>query len=748
MLNKIKNRGFLQLLSIISLPVMFSILILFSCFLIYNNNYKEIIKNNNMTSLEHFCRHQDETIQNISLSISALSENTRFINTANGNLQSNSDITYIQNIMRKIKINQPMIDSIAIYEKSSMRVYTNNNIYLAQNYFSDIFLYENYGFDFWDNYSSPLSEKAILAPSQVIEKSKTKKNIIPVVFTRIDDKYLKNIIIMNLDINTIIKQYDNYKLSKNTTFWLANKTSRQIFGKDYCEAIDEKLYNSLAKENTNSFDYLTDRKNYVISYTPTRSMLSYTYISMIPYTDITHATLKFTSMLVLIALIALLVLSILIFFATKKAYYPFQKISSLFDAEKQDGSITNIHNLVQNALDTNKNLSAELHSTLPIIEEQYLIRLLNSSSHYHNNDFNWEEKISFPHKYFCSIIIRFSPKDSFYAKYSSLEEKNIELNLFDIIRQEFAANYKTYVIPSDEHTLYILLNLISPEADKQIKDIIEYLQSILENDSDDIKLTIAYGEISEGLTGLKDSHTKALRQISGTQWISNLHIKTDNTPQKQTLRFSQTDETTIYNNIISGNVDNALEIINNLLNFNVSQNVSKSGIIQLYVQVFNVLFKIMRAKKIEYDENGLGDIGIISDIISHDIDEVHSTMLSLIEKIRKYIGTNRLNISEVLEYIHTNYTKNESLEDVADHFGVSMSHLSRLIKKETASTFTDYINKLRIDEAKHLLETTNDSMTLIYDKVGFNNRNTFIRLFKQIVGTTPSEYRKSIQNSK
>lgn len=744
MLNRLKNHGFLQLLSIISLPVMFSILILFSCFFIYNTNYKEIIKTNNMTSLEHFCRHQDETIQNISLSISALSENTRFVDTANGFLQSNSDITYIQKIMRKIKLNQPMIDSIAIYEKSSMRVYTNNNIYSAEDYFSNIFSYENYSFNFWINYNSPLSEKVILPPSQVIENSEAKKNIIPVVFTRIDDKFLKNIIIMNLDITAIIKQYDNYKLSENTTFWLVNKGTRQIFGKDYYETVDEKLYNSLTLENTNSFDYSTDRKNYVVSYTPKRSMLSYTYVAMIPYKDITHATLKFTSTLVLIALIALLILIILILFATKKAYSPFQKISSLFDAEKQDGSINTIHNLVQNALDTNKNLSAELHSTLPIIEEQYLIRLLNSSSHYYKNDFNLDEKISFPYKYFCSVIIRFSPKDSFYAKYNPLEEKNIELNLFDIIRQEFASHYKTYIIPSDEHTLYILLNLESPEADITIQMIIEYLQSLLKNDSEDIKLTIAYGEIFEGLTGLKDSHTKALRQLSGTQWISNLHVKTDN-KKKQTLRFSQTDETTIYNHIISGNIDEALELINNLIDFNVSQNVTKSGIIQLYVQIFNVLFKIMRAKKIEYDENGLGDIGIISDIISHEIDEVHSVMLSLIEKIRKYIGTNRLDISEVLEYIHTNYTKNESLEAVSQHFGVSVSHLSRLIKKETASTFTDYVNKLRINESKRLLETTKEPLTTIYEKVGFNNRNTFIRLFKQIVGTTPSEYRKNLK---
>ena len=120
-------------------------------------------------------------------------------------------------------------------------------------------------------------------------------------------------------------------------------------------------------------------------------------------------------------------------------------------------------------------------------------------------------------------------------------------------------------------------------------------------------------------------------------------------------------------------------------------------------------------------------------------------MVSLIQKISNFTSTKKLDISKVLEYIHTNYAKNESLDSLAEYFGVSASHLSRLIKKETASTFTDYVNKLRINESKRLLESTDETLTSIFEKVGFNNRNTFIRLFKQIVGTTPSEYRKNLK---
>ena len=320
--------------------------------------------------------------------------------------------------------------------------------------------------------------------------------------------------------------------------------------------------------------------------------------------------------------------------------------------------------------------------------------------------------------------------------------------MFEIIYQEFSSNFKTYVIPSNEHTLYILLNIETTQDDSTIENSIEYLNSLLANDSEDIRLCIANGGIFEGLSGLKQSHSNALKKLSGTQWINNLYVKTDETiSTKKVLKFSQTDEITIYNNFLSGNVDSAQQIINSLLDYNASQNITKSGIIQLYIQIFNIIFKVMRTKKIEYDENELGDIGIINDIIAHDISEIHNIMMTLIEKIRTYISANRVDIYEILSYIQQNYHKNESFDAIAEHFSVSTSYLSRLIKKETDSTFTDYVNTLRISEAKRLLANSKDNITTIYEKVGFNNRNTFIRLFKQIVGVTPSEYRKNSKSN-
>lgn len=57
-------------------------------------------------------------------------------------------------------------------------------------------------------------------------------------------------------------------------------------------------------------------------------------------------------------------------------------------------------------------------------------------------------------------------------------------------------------------------------------------------------------------------------------------------------------------------------------------------------------------------------------------------------------------------------------------------------------TVTEFLNHHRLNYAVHLLTTTDDTITMISDLSGFNNRSYFNRLFRERYKLTPSEYRK------
>lgn len=70
------------------------------------------------------------------------------------------------------------------------------------------------------------------------------------------------------------------------------------------------------------------------------------------------------------------------------------------------------------------------------------------------------------------------------------------------------------------------------------------------------------------------------------------------------------------------------------------------------------------------------------------------------------------------------------------------AYMSRLFKERTGYGLLDYINKVRIEKAKVLLNENSYSIQEIALKVGFVNSNTFIRSFKKAEGITPGSYKK------
>jgi len=87
-----------------------------------------------------------------------------------------------------------------------------------------------------------------------------------------------------------------------------------------------------------------------------------------------------------------------------------------------------------------------------------------------------------------------------------------------------------------------------------------------------------------------------------------------------------------------------------------------------------------------------------------------------------------------------------SLADVAGELGMSESRFSRFFRRCTGNSFTDFVNRVRINSACHLLMQTDHFVTDICYQVGFNNVANFNRRFLEIKGMTPTEFRRQAES--
>ncbi|GGF99195.1 response regulator transcription factor [Paenibacillus abyssi] len=101
-------------------------------------------------------------------------------------------------------------------------------------------------------------------------------------------------------------------------------------------------------------------------------------------------------------------------------------------------------------------------------------------------------------------------------------------------------------------------------------------------------------------------------------------------------------------------------------------------------------------------------------------------------------------IPVILNWIHTNYQYDISLQQFAADNHVSLGYLSRLFKSQTGYTFSDYLIRYRIGKAKELLIDGVDRMSDVGSLVGYEDPKHFRHVFKKIVGEPPNSYVKRI----
>jgi len=105
-------------------------------------------------------------------------------------------------------------------------------------------------------------------------------------------------------------------------------------------------------------------------------------------------------------------------------------------------------------------------------------------------------------------------------------------------------------------------------------------------------------------------------------------------------------------------------------------------------------------------------------------------------------------IARVMRFVERNYDKRLSLEEAAELVALSPKYFSRFFKEKVGIGFSEYRLKVRIEKAAQLLESTDYTIDEISFKVGYENSESFTRLFKKVRGCSPTEHRKACRTRK
>lgn len=127
----------------------------------------------------------------------------------------------------------------------------------------------------------------------------------------------------------------------------------------------------------------------------------------------------------------------------------------------------------------------------------------------------------------------------------------------------------------------------------------------------------------------------------------------------------------------------------------------------------------------------------------------YKAILSWVEAINEKLLTefddykNKQKIQKAIMYIQENYDRDLNMAVVSNHISMNYSLFSYVFKQYTGMNFVNYLKTIRINVAKKLLEDTDKKIIEISNLVGYENEKHFMKLFKSVLGVSPSEFRKN-----
>lgn len=264
-------------------------------------------------------------------------------------------------------------------------------------------------------------------------------------------------------------------------------------------------------------------------------------------------------------------------------------------------------------------------------------------------------------------------------------------------------------------------------------------------------LTICLSHIETFPDGLSDLYAASINAINrnvGNNKSFFLTISQNNKLPQGSVIKKLNAPPTLPSLLDSGNWDEALAKIESFLFADDPSTELTQGQLYTVLLYLSSSFAIGIASNEVTMDNQLGDeFDLLLRKRGHlSRQRIHDWASNMIANLKSKTST-RMETSHqqiaarVRTFIHEHLAEGTSLQSVADHVGLHPVYLSKIYKTVMNETIGDYIYRIRMERAVHLLRNTELKVTEISSQVGFLATPHFIKIFKEHFGKTPQEYR-------
>lgn len=350
-------------------------------------------------------------------------------------------------------------------------------------------------------------------------------------------------------------------------------------------------------------------------------------------------------------------------------------------------------------------------------------------------------------KMHLGIVISLDHYEIFSASCPPEEKVYLKKLILEIFSSAFSEKYKCVGCLLHYDIIVLILEAVDYTDLSMVKSTLKTTQQQLKATTG-YSVSLGVGNAHEGFPGTRLSYQEALnplqyRLVYG--WECIVYFETES--KRNDIFYYQEDRVDIMlNQIRSLQRDKAEEELKEILDKMMAQNIKFDNMWLFLNQIFSAFLEFLVASNIGIQDMLSEQTALGSPFYGKKtIIEIQEWFIEIINRIIDTLQFHKASstspIEQMFNYINNNFNRDISIEMIAEHVGLSYSHVRKLFKEETGKNIIDYINSLRIEKAKTLLLETQLTVSEIADAVGYTGTQGFLRNFRKKVGLTPTEFR-------
>ncbi|MCS7463982.1 helix-turn-helix domain-containing protein [Paenibacillus doosanensis] len=604
--------------------------------------------------------------------------------------------------------------------------------------------------------------------TQISNAFQLEKNVISLVrqFPLISNpQFRKGAIIVNVDERTIadlMEDVDKQRLGQTLVVSeqgtiISSQNKQQLYAPldslPAAPALEQMQGTGYAIEDTPEGSFTTF---YVSS-----AYNGWKYISIVP-NPVMNRPLEITrNLLLAIAAGMCLVAIALVYAVSSYTFRPLDRFFRSFAGKKMErpGDLTYMEKFFKQMMSDNESLQKQMHESLPALKWRLIMSLLMADTTSYNRMVQYFDVlgIRFYDSRFVVMVIELdriqeiaSPRDVYLFTYAI---SNVAQELVSGVCSGVAVEISdgsAAAIMSFEEDDPKANQIQALQAADLVKDYVEthFKQTV----------TIGVGSPHLHLKGIHRSYQEALnalkyKLIMGENTVISVDDITGNHNDQFYRIWALGDS--VVGHIRNPDETKLEEQLDVLFGQIIASSVPPEMIKQMCIQLIMKSIKAVSEKGLDIKRFLDPNENIYYRIDScGSVDEIKRYIASFLKQLIVLAGEKREGkgsgdtIGQVIRYLEQHYMDSDlSLNLMASQFGLSVPYLSKLFKETTETNFMDHLIRIRMEKSKELLADPKLKIGAIAESVGYNNPQSFIRIFKKYTGLTPGEYRETTLHS-